>query len=51
MVKQNELEQDPEYRYMYNDARINNLLYYYDKYFPYDDIQILRDKLGHFIVK
>lgn len=48
----NEIEKDHKYKNMYNDLRkSNNNLYYYDKYFPYDDIKILRDKLGHLTTK
>jgi predicted unusual protein kinase regulating ubiquinone biosynthesis (AarF/ABC1/UbiB family) len=46
---QNYIDNNPEYRYMYNDYRASTTSYYYDKYFPYDDIRILRDKLGHLI--
>ena len=32
---------------MYNDLRKYENSYYYDKYFPYDDVKILKDTLGH----
>jgi predicted unusual protein kinase regulating ubiquinone biosynthesis (AarF/ABC1/UbiB family) len=51
MNMMNELESESEYTYMYNDLRKSTVRYYYDKYLPYDDIKILKDKLGHLVVK
>ena len=43
----NEIEIDPEYKYMYNDLRKSINAHFYDKYYPYDDMKILYEKLGH----
>jgi predicted unusual protein kinase regulating ubiquinone biosynthesis (AarF/ABC1/UbiB family) len=45
-----DIEKQPEYKYMYNDLRKYPNSYYYDKYYPYDDVKILKDKLGHIII-
>ena len=47
----NEIESYTEYKYMYNDLRKSTNAYYYDKYFPYDDVKILRDTVGHLTTK
>ncbi len=47
----NILEKDSEYRYMYDDFRKSTNKYYYDKYFPFDDIQILVKNIGHCITR
>ena len=48
----NDLEKDPEFRYhyMYDDLR-KSTHKYYDKYFPFDDIQILTKNIGHCITR
>ena len=46
----NKIEAGTDYNYMYNDYRKLTIVNYYDKYFPYDDIKILRDTLGHLII-
>ena len=45
------LEKDPEYRYMYDDLRKSTHKYYYDKYFHFDDIEILTRNTGHCITR
>ena len=45
-----DVEKQHEYKYMYNDLRKYENSYYYDKYFPYDDVKILKDTLGHIII-
>ena len=47
----NQIETDNEYRYMCNDLRKTTVYYYYDKYFPYDDVKIICDRMGHLTVK
>ena len=47
----NQIETDNEYRYMCNDLRKTTVSYYYDKYFPYDDVKIICDRMGHLTVK
>ena len=44
------IEKQPEYKYMWNDLRKYQNSYYYDKYFPYDDVKLLKDTLGHIII-
>ena len=46
----NKIETETDYKYMYNDYRKLTIENYYDKYFPYDDVKILRDTLGHLII-
>jgi predicted unusual protein kinase regulating ubiquinone biosynthesis (AarF/ABC1/UbiB family) len=46
-----ELIQDEQYHYMYDDLRKSNNKYYYDKYYPFDDIQILTKNIGHCITR
>jgi predicted unusual protein kinase regulating ubiquinone biosynthesis (AarF/ABC1/UbiB family) len=45
-----DIEKQPEYKYMYNDLRKYENSYYYDKYYPYDDVKIVKDTLGHIII-
>ena len=47
----NNLEKYQEYRYIYDDLRKSTHKYYYDKYFPFDDIQILPRNTGHCITR
>jgi predicted unusual protein kinase regulating ubiquinone biosynthesis (AarF/ABC1/UbiB family) len=47
----NNLEKDTECRYMYDDLRKSTNKYYYDKYFPFDDVQILVKNIGHCITR
>ena len=46
-----EIETDPEYKYMYNDIRKYINAHFYDKYYPYDDMKILYEKLGHLRIR
>ena len=41
-----EIETDTEYQYMHNYIRENNFDTFMDKYFPYDDLQILKTRFG-----
>lgn len=41
------LEHEYEYKYMKEYLRNTNYSAYIDKYFPYDDCQIIKEKLGH----
>jgi predicted unusual protein kinase regulating ubiquinone biosynthesis (AarF/ABC1/UbiB family) len=50
-VIMNNLEKDTECRYMYDDLRKSTNKYYYDKYFPFDDVQILTKNIGHCITR
>ena len=43
----NTLERDYEYKYMYQYLRNTNYSAYMDKYFPYDDCQLVKELLGH----
>ena len=47
----NNFEKDIDYRYMYDDVRKSTNKYYYDKYFPFDDMQILSHNIGHCITR
>lgn len=41
------LEHEYEYKYMKEYLRNTNYSAYIDKYFPYDDCQIIKEQLGH----
>jgi predicted unusual protein kinase regulating ubiquinone biosynthesis (AarF/ABC1/UbiB family) len=43
----NTLERDYEYNYMYKYIRNTNYSAYIDKYFPYDDCQLIKEQFGH----
>ena len=43
----NKLEHEYEYKYMYQYLRNTNYSAYIDKYFPYDDLIIIKECVGH----